>query len=147
MVKKLLGCFMKKNFKKQIKKNLEWKVIKKKGDKLYVKWKGYDNSFNSWINKKRYYVKVIQYFPKPYEPFVGNVKVELDLSNYYATKADLKGATGIDAFNVALNSNLAKFKAEVNKIYVDKLKTVPDDLSKLSNVVNNEAVKKKNSVW
>ena len=28
------------------------KVIEKKGDKLYVKWKGYDNSFNSWINKK-----------------------------------------------------------------------------------------------
>ena len=29
------------------------KVIKKKGDKLHVKWKGYYNSFNSWINKKR----------------------------------------------------------------------------------------------
>ena len=29
------------------------KVIKKKRDKLYVKWKGYDNSFNSWIDKKR----------------------------------------------------------------------------------------------
>ena len=29
------------------------KVIKKKGDKLYVKWKGYDNSFNSWIDRKR----------------------------------------------------------------------------------------------
>ena len=28
------------------------KVIKEKGDKLYVKWKGYDNSFNSWIDKK-----------------------------------------------------------------------------------------------
>ena len=28
------------------------KVIKKKGDKLYVKWKGYDHSFNSWIDKK-----------------------------------------------------------------------------------------------
>ena len=28
------------------------KVIKRKGDKLYVKWKGYDNSFNSWIGKK-----------------------------------------------------------------------------------------------
>ena len=27
------------------------KVIKRKGNKLYVKWKGYDNSFNSWINK------------------------------------------------------------------------------------------------
>ena len=28
------------------------KVIKKKGDKLYAKWKGYDNSFNSWIDNK-----------------------------------------------------------------------------------------------
>ena len=31
------------------------KVIKRKGDKLYVKWKGYDNSFNSWIDKKTLY--------------------------------------------------------------------------------------------
>ena len=30
------------------------KIIKKKGNKLYVKWKRYDNSFNSWINKKRH---------------------------------------------------------------------------------------------
>ena len=51
------------------------KVIKKNGDKLYVKWKGYDNSLNSWIDKK------------------------------------------------------------------DKLKTVPVDLSKLSNVVKNDVVK------
>ena len=51
--KKLLESFMKKNCKKQIKKSLELKkVIKGKGDKLYVKWKGYDNSFNSWIDKK-----------------------------------------------------------------------------------------------
>ena len=28
------------------------KIIKKRGDKLYIKWKGYDNSFNSWINDK-----------------------------------------------------------------------------------------------
>ena len=28
------------------------KIIKRKGDKLYVKWKGYNNSFNSWIDKK-----------------------------------------------------------------------------------------------
>ena len=27
-------------------------IIKRKSDKLFVKWKGYDNSFNSWINKK-----------------------------------------------------------------------------------------------
>ena len=36
---------------KQIEFRIE-KVIKRKGDKLYVKWKGYDNSFNSWIDKK-----------------------------------------------------------------------------------------------
>ena len=36
---------------KQIEFRIE-KVIKRKGDKVYVKWKGYDNSFNSWIDKK-----------------------------------------------------------------------------------------------
>ena len=41
---------MKKNYRRQIKKNSE--VIRRKGNKLYVKWKGYDNSFNSWIDKK-----------------------------------------------------------------------------------------------
>ena len=49
-VKKLLEHFMKKNYRR-----LEFKiekVITRKGDKLYVKWKGYDNSFNSWIDKK-----------------------------------------------------------------------------------------------
>ena len=30
------------------------KVIKRKGDKLHIKWKGFDNSFNSWIDKKRH---------------------------------------------------------------------------------------------
>ena len=35
------------------------------------------------------------YFSKPYEGSRGNVKVELDLS-YYGTKADLKGAAGVD---------------------------------------------------
>ena len=43
----------KKNKIKIIKKEFRVeKVIKKNGDKLYVKWKGYDNSFNSWIDKK-----------------------------------------------------------------------------------------------
>ena len=52
----MFECFMKKNCKRKIKKS--WKiekVIKKKGGKIYVKWKGYDNSFNSWIEKKIYY--------------------------------------------------------------------------------------------
>ena len=41
------------------------KVIKRKADKLYVKWKGYDNSFNSWIDKERYCYIKMRYFP-PY---------------------------------------------------------------------------------
>ena len=53
MVKKLLEHFMKKNYKKLINKNLGVeKAINKKGDILYVKWKGYDSLFNSWIVKK-----------------------------------------------------------------------------------------------
>ena len=90
--------------------------------------------------KKTLY-KMSQYFSKPYNHFIGNVKVKLDLSNYI-TKTDLKGITETDTSNLALKSNLAKLKAEVDKIDVDKLKTVPVDLSKLSNVVNNEVVKK-----
>ena len=42
--------------------------MKIRGDKLYVKWKGYDNSFNSWIVKRILY-KIGQYFPKSYEPY------------------------------------------------------------------------------
>ena len=51
----IVGTFYEKELKKkkQIKKEFRTeKVIKRKGDKLYVKWKGYDNSFNSWIDKK-----------------------------------------------------------------------------------------------
>ena len=55
----------------------------------------------------------------------------------YATKTDLKNATGVDMSQLASKSDLASLKAEVDKIDVDKLKTVPVDLSKLSNVANN----------
>ena len=47
MEKKLLGHFMKTNSKKKVKENLDFKKIKKKDNKLYVKWKGYSDSFNS----------------------------------------------------------------------------------------------------
>ena len=49
----LWEVFMKKNCKRLMKKNLELKkILKTKGNKLYVKWKGYNNYFNSWIDKK-----------------------------------------------------------------------------------------------
>ena len=50
---KIVGSFYDKDSQKINKKEFRIeKVIKKKGNKLYVKWKGYDNSFNSWINEK-----------------------------------------------------------------------------------------------
>ena len=53
MEKKLLEAFIKQDRKKTNQKAfIAEKVIKKIGDKLYVKWKGYDSSFNSWIDKK-----------------------------------------------------------------------------------------------
>ena len=62
--KKLLQRFMKNNYKKQVKKNLGLKkVIKRKSDKVYVKWKDYHNSFNSWIDKKDL-VQMSEYFPE-----------------------------------------------------------------------------------
>ena len=79
-----------------------------------------------------------KYFPKQYGTFGYDINVKVDLSNY-ATKGDLKNATGIDASNLALKSNLASLKAEVDKIDVDKLKYVPVDLSKLN---NDDVVKK-----
>ena len=82
-----------------------------------------------------------QYFPKPYESFGGDINVKVDLSNY-ATKTDLKNVSYVDVSNFALKSNLASLKIEVDKIDADKLKTVPVDLAKLSNVVKNDVVKK-----
>ena len=82
-----------------------------------------------------------QYFPKPYEPFGGDINVKVDLSNY-ATKTDLKNISHIDVSSYALKTNLASLKSEVDKIDTDKLKTVPDDLAKLSNVVKNDVIKK-----
>ena len=49
----IFGSFYEKDLQKTTKKSLELKkVIKRKGNKLYVNWKGYKSSFNSWIDKK-----------------------------------------------------------------------------------------------
>ena len=82
----------------------------------------------------------MSYYP-PYKSSSKNIKVELDLSNY-ATKNDVKNIIHVDVSSYATKTNLAALKTEVDKIDVDKLKTVPDDLAKLSNLVKNEVVKK-----
>ena len=85
--------------------------------------------------------KMSQYFPKSYEPFGGDINVRLDLSNY-ATKDDIKNITHVDTSSFALKTNLANLKSEVDKLDIDKLKPIPTDLSKLSNVAKNDVVKK-----
>ena len=90
---------------------------------------------------KKDLVLMSQYFPKPYEPFCGDINVRVDLSNY-ATKTDLKNILHVDVSSFALKSNLANFKTEVDKLDIDKLTPVPNDLAKLSNVVKNDVVKK-----
>ena len=51
--KKIIGTFYEKKLQKANERQFRIEnVIKKKGKKLYFKWKEYDNSFNSWINKK-----------------------------------------------------------------------------------------------
>ena len=68
------------------------------------------------------------YYPL-YKSSSQNIKVELDLANY-ATKTDLKNITRVDVSSYASKTNLTALKSEVDKIDVDKLKLVPDDLAK-----------------
>ena len=102
------------------------------------------------------------YFPEP--KFSGRrLKVELDLSNY-ATKTELKNATGVDTPKLAKKVSLSNLKSNVDKLDIDKPKNVPTnlsnlksrvdqldvdilvpvpvDLSKLSDAVKNDVVKK-----
>ena len=81
-----------------------------------------------------------QYFPKPYEPFGGDINVKVDMSNY-AKKADIKNTSHIDTSRFALKSNLGSLKTDVDKLHIDKLVPVPVYLSKLSDVVKKDVVK------
>ena len=59
----------------------------------------------------------------------------------YATKTDLKNVTRVDTSIFALKTNLTSLKTEFDKLDIDKLVAVPADLSKLSDVVENDVVK------
>ena len=71
-----------------------------------------------------------QCFPKPYEPFGGDINVNVDLSNY-PTKADIKNISHVDTSSFTLKTNLASLKIEVDKLDIDKLKILPNNLSSL----------------
>ena len=102
--------------------------------------------------KKTLY-KMSKYFPKPYEPFGGDINVKVDLPNYaikkdtssFALKSNLANLKSnhldIDKLKI-LPNNLSNLKTKVDKLDIDKLVAVPIDLSKLSNVIKSEVVKK-----
>ena len=97
---KITGSFYEKELQKTSQEKFRTeKILKRKGDKLYVKWKGYDSRFNSWIDKKRSQtflkdtsckqrIKMSHYFPKSFRSFGRNINVKVGLSNY-ATKTNL----------------------------------------------------------
>ena len=82
-----------------------------------------------------------EYFPKSFRSFGKNINVKVDLSNY-ATITDLKNVTHVDVSSFALKANLANLNTKVDKLDIDKLAPVPVDLSKLSDVVRNDVIKK-----
>ena len=81
-----------------------------------------------------------EYILKP-QSHEENIKVKIDLSNY-VTKEDIKNITHVDTSGFALKTNLSILKTKVDKLDIDKLVPVPTDLSKLSNLVKNDVVKK-----
>ena len=97
------------------------KVLKRKGTNFYVKWKGYVNSFNSWIGKNDIEIQDQNNFKE-------TVKIELNSSNF-ATK-------------FAKKFDLVSLKCNVDKLDIDKLKNEPTNLSNLKNKVDRFAADK-----
>ena len=86
-------------------------------------------------------IKMSQYFPKPCDPFGGDINVKVGLPNY-ATKSDLKIATGIDTSKLAAEFDSVSLKAEVDKSDTGKLKSVPTNLSNSKSKVDKLDVAK-----
>ena len=76
-----------------------------------------------------------EYFPKP-KSLLANAKVELDLSNYATTKAELKNETGVDISKFEKNVDFASLKSNLGKLDIDKLKNLPSNLSNLKSKVD-----------
>ena len=123
--KEIVGTFNKKELQNTNQKEFRVeKVIKRKGDKLYVKWKGYDNLFNSWIDKDIELIfsrtKIFRRKTDSWIRFINS-----------ATKTALKNATGAHASKFAKKIDLANLKSNVATLDIDKLKNFPTNLSNL----------------
>ena len=103
------------------------KVIKRKGDKLHVKWKGYDNSFNSWIDKKDsingWIFSETKFFRRKCKSWIRFVRL--------CNKNRFKKCNRVDTSSFTKRIDLANLKSDVDKLDIDKLENVPSGLISL----------------
>ena len=78
---------------------------------------------------------------RSFRSFGRSINGKVDLSNN-EKKIDLKNATHVDTSSFALKTNLANIKTKIDKLGIEKLVPVPVDVSKLSDVVKNDVIKK-----
>ena len=105
------------------------KVTEQKSDKLYCKWKSYDNSFKNWMGKKIYpYVKwvIVQ------NNILAVKKIRLIRFFKLCNKIWFKKATAVDISLFTEISDLASLKSDVDELDIDKFITVLVDLSNVS---------------
>ena len=145
----IFRAFYKKELLKRNQKEIRDEIlIKRKGDKLYVKWKVLTIHLIVGLIKNILLYKM-SYFPVACTRSKNKIKVELDLS-HYTTKSDLKKATDIDTSNFAKKADLFDLRSKlINKIFKklaeldgDRLKPVSVALRRLSDIVDNDVVKK-----
>ena len=86
---------------------------------MYVKWKGYDNSFNSWINKKDLVQKWVATFLNRLEILEETSMLKL-IFQIMQQKLNLGNVTQVDTWSLALKTNLVSLKTEVDKLEIDK---------------------------
>ena len=98
----ITGSFYEKELQKTSQKEFRIeKVLKRKRDKLYVKWNESIIIVGIIIALIIGLIKKTFYFPKPFINFGGNINVKVDLSNY-ATNTSLKNGTHVDTSSFAL---------------------------------------------
>ena len=85
--------------------------------------------------------KMSQHFPKPYGSFGGDINVKIDLSDY-STMDDIKNITHVDTSSFTLKTNVANLKTKVDKLDIDKLRSLPNNLSILKTKVDKLDVDK-----
>ena len=86
-------------------------------------------------------ISKMSHSPQPYTRSKNKTKIKLDQSNY-ATKSDLKNATGIDTAKSAENADLANLKSNIDKLGIDKIKTVPSVLHTLKSKADELGIRK-----